>query len=74
VIVDLLRYLGYDYQLKRKMTWDTELLLIAQKKKYKIKEIPVIWSEGAKSALRFRTELSIIPYLLNLKTKLRKIR
>ena len=74
VILDLLKYLGYDYQLKRKMTWDTEMLLIAQKKKYKIKEIPIVWCEGAKSALRFRTELSIIPYLLGLKNKLRKIK
>jgi glycosyltransferase AglD len=74
VILDLLNHLGYDYQFKRKMTWDTEMLLIAQKKRYKIKEIPVIWSEGAKSTLRFRTELSIIPYLLTLKNKLKKIK
>lgn len=74
VILDLLNYLGYDYQLKRKMTWDTEMLLIAQKKGYKIKEIPIIWNEGAKSALRFRTELSIIPYLLGLKSKLKRIK
>jgi len=74
VILDLLNDLGYDYQLKRKMIWDTEMLLIAQKKKYKIKEIPIVWSEGAKSALRFGTELSIVPYLLGLKSKLRKIK
>ena len=74
IIHDLVSCLGYDHQLRRKMTWDTEMLLIAQKKKYKIKEIPVVWEEGAKSALRFRTELSIVPYLLTLKNKLRKIK
>ena len=75
VMLDLLKDLGYDYQFKRKMTWDTEMLLIAQKKRYKIKEIPIVWSEGAKSALRFRTELSIVPYLLALKyKKLKKIK
>ena len=70
VILDLLNYLGYDYQFKRKMTWDTEMFLIAQKLDYKIKEIPIIWEEGQKSALRFRTELSIVPYLLRLKKKI----
>jgi glycosyltransferase AglD len=73
-LFNLLNHLGYDSTFKRKMVWDTEMFLIAQKLDYKIKEIPITWNEGAKSALRFSSELSIIPYLFKLKSKLRKIR
>jgi glycosyltransferase AglD len=69
----LLNYLGYDTLFKRKMVWDTEMLLIAQKLNYQIKEVPIIWKEGVKSSLRFSTELSIIPYLLQLRRKIKKI-
>ena len=50
----------------RKMFWDTEMLVYAQALNYKILEIPVKWNAGDKSALRFSSELSMIPYILNL--------
>ena len=54
---------GDDYK-ERKMFWDTEMLVYAQKMGYKILEVPVNWKAGKKSALRFKTELSMIPYIL----------
>ncbi len=73
VIFNLLNELKYDFKLKRKMLWDTELLLRAQKNNYLISEIPILWIAGKKSALRFFSETSMISYLLNLKKELGKV-
>lgn len=50
----------------RKMFWDSEMWIYAQDLKLKVLEIPITWTEGKKSALRFKTELSMIKYALKL--------
>jgi len=70
IILKLVNEMGYDSEFKRKMFWDAEMLIRAQKKGCRIKEIPVQWAAGEKSALRFFRELSMIPYLLSLRFRL----
>ncbi len=72
IILDLLKDMGYDNKFKRKMFWDTEMFVRAQRKGYKIKEIPVRWKAGEKSALSFFKELSMVPYMLSLRFRLGK--
>ena len=52
------------------MFWDTEMFVRAQREGYKIKEIPITWKAGEKSSIRFFKEISMIPYMLRLKSKL----
>jgi len=47
----------------RRMFWDTEMWIYAQNFDMKVLEIPIDWKEGDKSALRFRTELSMLKYI-----------
>jgi len=68
VIKDLIVDLGWN--LKRRAFWDSEMLIRAQRKKYKIKEIPVIWVEGPKSYISVRKERTMVPYILTLKFRL----
>ncbi|MEM1671662.1 MAG: lysylphosphatidylglycerol synthase domain-containing protein [Archaeoglobaceae archaeon] len=37
--------------------WDTEVLVLAQKKGYKVKEIPVIWEHGGETKVRFKKDV-----------------
>lgn len=69
VILELVEEMGYDKEYKRKMFWDSEMLIRAQKK-YKIKEIPVHWKAAEKSTMKFFKELSMFPYILKLRFKL----
>lgn len=55
---------------ERKMFWDSEMLVRAQRKNYKILEIPVTWFEGPKSALSFKKELPMLKYMLKLRARL----
>ena len=48
VLSELLDEMGPDPVFSRRWFWDTELLLRAQKRNCKIKEIPVHWEERAK--------------------------
>ena len=70
VILHLVNEMGYDKKFKRKMFWDTEMFVRAQREDYKIKEIPITWKAGEKSSIRFFKEMSMIPYMLRLKSKL----
>lgn len=70
VILDLLDKLGYDKTLNRGVFWDAEMLIRAVRKGYKIKEIPIEWNEGAKSALYFKREIRMLPYILKFKGRL----
>ncbi len=54
----------------RKMFWDSEMLIRAQRMNLKILEIPVSWIEGPKSALSFKKELPMIKYIIKLKSRL----
>jgi len=67
VIIDLLNDLGYDESLKRSVFWDAQMLIIAQRKGYKVVEFPIEWSERSKSALNFSSEKNMIPYIMRLK-------
>jgi len=53
IFLSLLDEMGYDSTFSRRWFWDTELLLRAQKNKYKIKEIPVKWQDRAKEKAWF---------------------
>src|SRR3989344_9669057 len=68
ILKDLVKEMGINYE--RKMFWDSEMLIRAQKKKLKILEIPVAWVEGPKSALTFKKELPMIKYALKLRFRL----
>ena len=53
--------------------FDTELLLIAEKNKYKVKEIPVEWKESKDTKIEmFRIIFNYIKNLVRLKNKLTK--
>ena len=68
ILKELVNEMGINFQ--RKMFWDSEMLVRAQRKKLRILEIPVTWVEGPKSALSFKKELPMIKYALKLKFKL----
>lgn len=63
VIMELLELTGVGVEA-RKMFWDAEMLAWAQKKGCSIKEVPVKWEEGEKSALGLAKEASMIPYII----------
>ncbi len=68
IVKDLIKDMGWN--LDRRAFWDSEMLIRAQKKKYKIKEVPVTWVEGPKSYISVKKEKSMIPYILKLKFRL----
>ncbi len=70
IILELVKDAGYDRSLRRGWFWDAEILIRAQRKGYRIKEIPVRWNEMMKSSFRFGRELGMIPYILRLKSVL----
>lgn len=66
-ILQLIEELGYDKKFKRGWFWDTELLIRAQRRHYRILEIPVVWEYGKRSTFRLMREVRMIPYVLMLK-------
>ena len=63
----LLEKTGYGlHKVGRRMFWDSEMWIYAQNMRLDVLEIPVIWKEADKSALRFKTELSMIGYILKM--------
>lgn len=74
ILYNLLDEMGYDNAHKRKFFWDTELLLRAQKKSYKIFEIPVEWHESDKSRFYFFQEITLVPYMILLKRRIGSVR
>ncbi|MFA5157017.1 MAG: glycosyltransferase [Candidatus Omnitrophota bacterium] len=65
VILALVEEMGYDRSLRRGVFWDTELLLRAIRHGYKIKEIPIWWSERYESKLYFKREILAARYILD---------
>lgn len=49
---------------QRKFFWDTEMLIRAQRKGYKIKEFPATWNESKKTCQSFWKDKSMIWYIL----------
>lgn len=62
----LLDELGYDKQFVRGWFWDAELLLRAERRKYRIEEIPVFWKAGAKSSFNLVREFKALPYIVKM--------
>ena len=62
------------WNLQRRAFWDSEMLIRAQQKGYRIKEVPVIWVEGPKSYISIQKEKSMVSYILLLKFRLVKER
>ena len=67
ILLDLAKEAGYDRSLRRGWFWDAEILIRAQKKGHRIKEIPVVWRDMRKSSFNIRREIKMIPYILRLK-------
>ncbi len=65
-LLALLDDLGYEKEFVRGWFWDAELLLRAERKKYKIKHIPVFWRSGVKSTFNIGRELRAVPYILKM--------
>ncbi len=61
---------GIDESGRRSVFWDTQLIIFALRKHMKIKEIPVRWTEGKKSSLRFSREIWMFLYMLKFWWKL----
>tara|TARA_Y100000310_G_scaffold344440_1_gene457219 strand:- start:1138 stop:1851 length:714 start_codon:yes stop_codon:yes gene_type:complete len=70
IILKLVEEAGYDNTLKRGWAWDVEILIRAEKKHLRIKELPVKWTCGTNSSLNIGRELNVIPYFLELRKKL----
>ena len=70
VLQDLVKDMGWNNE--RKMFWDSEMLIRARRKNWKIAQVDVSWVEGPKSALTIFSEISMIKYMLfTLKRKLK---
>lgn len=68
VILKLIEEAGV--RTDRGWTWDTEILLRAQRHGYRIKEFPVTWTAGEKSTFKWvRDIFKVSMYLLNLRWK-----
>ncbi|OGX26883.1 MAG: hypothetical protein A3D10_05635 [Omnitrophica WOR_2 bacterium RIFCSPHIGHO2_02_FULL_48_11] len=64
VILKLVEEMGYDHSLERGIFWDTELLIRARRRGYRVKEIPIWWIERRKSALSVEREVKSTRYIL----------
>ncbi|MGV8169070.1 MAG: glycosyltransferase [Candidatus Nanoarchaeia archaeon] len=68
--LDLKKAAGYDKKYMRGWFWDVEMLVRGQKKKYKVKEIPVSWIvPDRKSSVRVKREIRMIPRIIMLRFK-----
>jgi glycosyltransferase AglD len=67
---ELVEAAGFDDDRIRGFAWDTEILVRASKKGYRIAELPVKWIESEKSSVRIMRDWRLIPYVLKLKKRL----
>lgn len=68
--LELVSAAGIDKSGRRSVFWDTQLIIFAKRMQLKIKEMPVRWTEGEKSALRFSREIWMFLYMLKFWWKL----
>ena len=71
VILKLVKKMSYDKTFRRGWFWDAEMLMLAQRLGYKIREIPVKWKYGEKSTFNLKRELRMLFYILHVKKRLR---
>ena len=64
VILRLVDEIGTDPTSKRSVFWDTQVIIYAVLDKFRIKNIPIHWKEGKKSALNFKRESKMTPYII----------
>ena len=64
VALQLIKDAGSDTTRRRSVFWDTEIIIHAQRRGIKIKEIPISWIEGKNSALNFKREIKMLPYIM----------
>ena len=64
VALKLVEKAGIDNTKTRSVFWDTELIIHAKKSGIHIKEIPIHWTEGKSSALNFKREVKMVPYII----------
>lgn len=65
----LVQQARYDHSYTRGWFWDVEMLVLAQKKQYKVKEFPVKWVAGEKTSFQLLREIKLIPHLIRLRWK-----
>ncbi|MFH0862826.1 MAG: glycosyltransferase [Candidatus Altiarchaeota archaeon] len=70
VILSLVDEAGYDSTLRRGFSWDTEILVRAQRRGLRIVEVPVTWVEARKSSVRMLRDWRMIPYMMMLRFRL----
>lgn len=70
VLFQLLDEMGSDKQFIRGWFWDVELLVRAQRHRYKIEEFPVTWEFRKQSSFDLKRELKMLPYVIKLRWKL----
>lgn len=64
VVIRLIKKAGMDRTRTRSVFWDTQLIIYAKYGGMKIKEIPIHWKEGKSSALTFKREIKMLPYIM----------
>ncbi len=69
-ITQLVEDAGIDTSGRRSVFWDTQLIIFAKRRQLRIKEMPVRWTEGEKSSLRFSREIWMFLYMLKFWWKL----
>ena len=62
--VKLVKQAGIDKTGMRSVFWDTEMLIRALRQGIKIKDIPIHWEDGKNSALTFKREIRMLPYIV----------
>ena len=63
-ILRLVGEIGVDKTGKRSVFWDTQVIIYAVRDRLRIKDIPIFWKEGKKSALNFKRESKMTPYVV----------
>lgn len=70
VFLDLVNRVGIKESNERGVAWDTEVLVEAQRRGYKIKEFPVKWKESKKSEIKILKEgIKVFKHLSHLRIK-----
>lgn len=68
-ILDLIKEAGI--RSDRRWFWDAEILIRAQRKGYKIIEIPIEWNEGVESKFNLLKDVKkILPYIIKFRMRL----
>jgi glycosyltransferase AglD len=70
VILKLAGEAGFDSSGWRGFGWDTEVLVRAQRRGYRVLEMPVRWEESQRSSVTVFRDWRVVPYMLALRFRL----